>query len=335
MVGYNRGTVQNVIARGDRYAYSINAETNVQSKLEPFYGGGGITVGTHGGSWSEKNVYYISPTSTEYKSYTSQVKADDSDLWNLSIMNDLLNGEGQFNVEEDIQAGYYPKVRMEDNMMEQQPSITLPGTVGTSVPEALDAVLVESGVDEQGNDYVISNIRFINSRKRQITAITIDGLDCQIIGYPDSESGYAVQVKLTNPQSFRSEYELKSFDYKISAIGDATKTVEYGATLPNGAKYLQIEFWKSISNVEEWNEAFSEDKIDLAGNYQITADIDFSGTSADKVAQISRKSLGSGNYEVFTGSLRGAAGADRQVHPPLEIIRQRRDISLRRWKAAA
>lgn len=317
VVGYNRGTVQNVIARGDRYAYSINAETNVQSKLEPFYGGGGITVGTHGGSWSEKNVYYISPTSTEYKSYTSQVKADDSDLWNLSIMNDLLNGEGQFNVEEDIQAGYYPKVRMEDNMMEQQPSITLPGTVGTSVPEALDAVLVESGVDEQGNDYVISNIRFINSRKRQITAITIDGLDCQIIGYPDSESGYAVQVKLTNPQSFRSEYELKSFDYKISAIGDATKTVEYGATLPNGAKYLQIEFWKSISNLKEWNEAFSEDKIDLAGNYQITADIDFSGTSADKVAQISRKSLGSGNYEVFTGSLRGAAGADRTGTPTL------------------
>lgn len=151
----------------------------------------------------------------------------------------------------------------------------------------------------------------------QITAITIDGLDCQIVGYPDSESGYAVQVKLTNPQTFRSEYELKSFEYKISAIGDATKTVEYGATLPNGAKYLQIEFWKSISNLKEWNEAFSEDKIDLAGNYQITADIDFSGTSADKVAQISRKSLGSGNYEVFTGSLRGAAGADRTGTPTL------------------
>lgn len=318
VVGYNAGTVQNVIARGDRYAYSINAETNVQSSLTQYNVGGGITVGTHGGNWSEKKVYYISPTSTDYKGYTSQVKADDSDLWNLSIMNDLLNGEGQFNVEEDIQAGYYPKVRMEDNMMEQQPSITLPGTVGTSVPEALDAVLVDSGVDEQGNDYVIANIRFINSRKRQVTAITIDGLDCQIVGYPDSESGYAVQVKLTNPQSFRSEYELKNFEYKISAIGDATRTVEYGATLPNGAKYLQIEFWKNISNLEEWNDAFSEDKIDLAGNYQITADIDFSDTSADKVAQISRKSLGSGKYEVFTGAIRGAAGADRTGTPTLK-----------------
>ena len=141
---------------------------------------------------------------------------------------------------------------------------------------ALDAVVVDSGVDEQGNDYVIANIRFINSRKRQITEISIDGLDCEILGYPDDTSEYAVQVKLTNPQTFHSEYELKSFTYKASAIGDATRTVEYGADTPNGAKYLKIEFWRSISNVQEWNEAFADDKIDLTGNYQITADIDFS-----------------------------------------------------------
>ena len=92
--------------------------------------------------------------------YKDQTQMDDSDLWNLTIMNELLNGEGQFQVEDDISAGYYPKVIMADSMMEKQPSITLPGTVGSAAPEALDAVVVDSGVDEQGNDYVIANIRF-------------------------------------------------------------------------------------------------------------------------------------------------------------------------------
>ena len=316
IVGSNSGQMKNVIARGDRYVYTIDNTTNIQSSSQVFASYGGNPIGVHGGSYSEQNINYISPMDYQY-SYINQTKADDADLWNLSIMNDLLNGEGQFQVEEDVQAGYYPKVIMTDAMMEKQPSITLPGNVGTAAPEVLDAVLVDSGVDEEGNDYVISNIRFINSRKRQVTDIVIDGLDCEILGYPDDGEEYEVQVKLTNPQVYHSQYELKSFTYKISAIGDATRTVEYGATLPNGQKFLQIEFWKSISNVKEWNEAFSDDKIDLEGNYQITADIDFSGESAASVAQISRKSLGGGNYQVFTGAIRGAAGEDRTGIPTI------------------
>ena len=287
IVGNNSGQMKNVIARGDRYVYSIDNTTNIQSSSQVFASYGGNPIGVHGGSYSEQNINYISPMDYQY-SYINQTKADDADLWNLSIMNDLLNGEGQFQVEEDVQAGYYPKVIMTDAMMEKQPSITLPGNVGTAAPEVLDAVLVDSGVDEEGNDYVISNIRFINSRKRQVTDIVIDGLDCEILGYPDDGEEYEVQVKLTNPQVYHSQYELKSFTYKISAIGDATRTVEYGATLPNGQKFLQIEFWKSISNIKEWNEAFSDDKIDLEGNYQ-----------------------------VFTGAIRGAAGEDRTGIPTI------------------
>lgn len=267
-------------------------------------------IGVHGGSYSEDTVCYISPMEYVY-SYKNHTKLDDSDLWNLTVMNELLNGDGQFQVEDDISAGYYPKVIMPDDMMEKQPSITLPGTVGSAAPEALDAVVVDSGVDEQGNDYVIANIRFINSRKRQITEINIDGLDCEILGYPEDTNEYAVQVKLTNPQVFHSEYELKNFTYKISAIGDATRTVEYGADTQNGAKYLKVEFWRNISNLEEWNDAFADDKIDLTGNYRITSDIDFSGQPGGKVAQISKKYLGSGKYDGFTGNIRGAAGKDR------------------------
>ena len=310
-IGYNVGQAKNVLTRGDRYFYTIDSASNIQSTSSVFSSYGGNAIGIHGGSYSEDNICYISPMGYEY-AYKDQTQMDDSDLWNLTIMNELLNGEGQFQVEDDISAGYYPKVIMADSMMEKQPSITLPGTVGSAAPEALDAVVVDSGVDEQGNDYVIANIRFINSRKRQITEISIDGLDCEILGYPDDTSEYAVQVKLTNPQTFHSEYELKSFTYKASAIGDATRTVEYDA------KYLKIEFWRSISNVQEWNEAFADDKIDLTGNYQITADIDFSGQAGSRVAQISRKSLGSGKYDVFTGQLRGASGTDRTGTPTLK-----------------
>ena len=317
VIGYNTGQAKNILARGDRYVYTIDEVTNIQSASTVFSSYGGNPIGIHGGSYKEENIYYISPMAYTYD-YKNQTQADDSDLWNLTIMNDLLNGDGQFQVEENIQAGYYPKVVMIDSMMEQQPSITLPGTVGSAAPEALDAVLVDSGVDEEGKDYVIANIRFINNRKRQITAIDIDGLDCEILGYPEDSAEYAVQVRLTNPQTFRSEYELKSFTYKASAIGDATRTVEYGADTPNGEKYLQIEFWRSISTLQEWNDAFSDDKVDLSGNYQITADIDFSDQAGSRVAQISRKSLGSGKYEVFTGKLRGASGADRTGTPTLK-----------------
>lgn len=309
-IGYNYGQAKNVLVRGDRYTYSINSTTNVQSTSQIFNSYGGSAIGVHGGSYSEDTVCYISPMEYVY-SYKNHTKLDDSDLWNLTVMNELLNGDGQFQVEDDISAGYYPKVIMPDDMMEKQPSITLPGTVGSAAPEVLDAVVVDSGVDEQGNDYVIANIRFINSRKRQITEINIDGLDCEILGYPEDTNEYAVQVKLTNPQVFHSEYELKNFTYKISAIGDATRTVEYGADTQNGAKYLKVEFWRNISNLEEWNDAFADDKIDLTGNYRITSDIDFSGQPGGKVAQISKKYLGSGKYDGFTGNIRGAAGEDR------------------------
>lgn len=313
-VGSNSSsTVQNLLARGDRYTYSINEVTNVQGSSSVFSRYGGNAVGVHGGTYSEKNICYISPQEYDYN-YANQQRAEDSDLWNLTFMNTLLNGDGSFLVEEMVQAGYYPQIDMMETMMEKQPTISLPSTVGLAAPEVLDAKMVESGVDESGAEYVLANIRFLNNRKRQVTEIVLDGLDCAIVGYPEGSDEYTVQVKLTNPQYYRSSYELKSFTYRASAIGDAVRTVEYGADTPNGEKYLEVEFWRTISSVDEWNTYLSPDRIDMEGNYQIAADLDFSGLAADRVAEISRKSLGNNQYESFAGKLRGidpSGGAKR------------------------
>lgn len=314
-VGYNQGKAEGLLVRGDRYTYTINDLTNVQSAASVFATYGGNTIGARGGSYSEKNIYYISPQEYTY-SNKSEIKADDSDLWNITFMDTLLNSDGQFRVEEMVQAGYYPQVQMPESMMEKQPSVPLPGAVGAAAPEVLDARMVESGTDEAGREYVIANIRFLNSRKRQVTEIVIDGLDCEILSYPEGSKDYTVQVKLSDPQYFRSSYELKSFTYRASAIGDATRTVDYGADTANGVKYLNVEFWKSISSVAEWNQYLGTSQLDMEGNYQIIADLDFAGQSASGTAEIARKSLGNGQYEIFHGKLRGYDPAN-QGHVPV------------------
>lgn len=304
-VGINTSaTVQNLLARGDRYVYSINEVTNVQGSSSVFSKYGGNAVGIHSGAYDEKNICYISPQEYDYN-YANQQRAEDSDLWNLTFMNTLLNGDGSFLVEEMVPAGYYPQINMMETMMEKQPTISLPSTVGLAAPEVLDAQMVETGIDESGAEYVLANIRFLNNRKRQVTELVFDGLDCEILGYPEGSDDYTVQVKLTNPQYYRSSYELKSFTYRASAIGDAVRTVEYGADTPNGEKYLEVEFWRTISSVDEWNTYLSSDQIDMEGNYQIAADLDFAGLNGEKAVEISRKPLGNNQYESFTGKIRG------------------------------
>lgn len=308
-VGQNNGTVQNVLTRGDRYAYSISSTTNVQGPSMLFAASGGISVGWHSGSWREEDVYYISPQAAVYP-YTSQTAAEDSDLWNVAVMNNLLNGDGQFQVEEMIPSGYYPKVVMNDEMLEAQPAIPLPSGVGLSAPEVLDARLVEEGTDENGQDYVIANIRFINNRQRQITELVLEGLDCEIQSQQVGEDYYEVTVKLTSPQYYHSSYELKSFSYRASAIGDATRTESFGAGTPNGEKYLDIEFWRKIRTVEDWNQYLSADQADMIGNYEISADLDFAGMSGGQTAELGRKNLGGGEYQAFSGAIRGARISD-------------------------
>lgn len=308
-VGYSLGTVQNVLTRGDRYAYTISSTTNVQGPSTLFAASGGISVGMHAGSWREEDVYYISPQGAVYP-YTNQTAAEDSDLWNVAVMSNLLNGDGQFQVEEMIPSGYYPKILMNDVMLEAQPAIPLPSGVGLSAPEVLDARPVEEGTDENGQDYVIASIRFINNRQRQITELVLDGLDCEILSQQMGQDYYEVTVKLTNPQYCHSSYELKSFSYRASAIGDATRTESFGAGTPNGEKYLDIEFWRKIRTTAEWNRYLSADQIDMIGNYEIAADLDFAGMSGSQTAELGRKNLGGGEYQAFSGAVRGAQVSD-------------------------
>lgn len=304
----NGGQVRNVLSRGDHYVYTINNTNNAQGAATLYFSAGN-GIGTTWSSGKEENIYYLSPQGQTYQK-KGPIQAETSDLWNSSFMSGLLNGEGQFRVDEMIKAGYYPKVEMPEALMEKQPSITLPSASGSTIPTVLDATMVESGTDANGEDYVIANIRFINSRRRQVTEIAIKNVQCEIIGYPESDGDYTVQVKLTKPEVYHSSYEFQSFTYKTSSIGSATRTEEYGANTSNGEKYLDIEFWRSISNLEEWNQYLGE-KMDLEGNYQIIADIDFTGESGKNVREIRRQSVGGGVYKSFTGSLRGATGEDR------------------------
>lgn len=272
-VGYNSGRVRNVLSVGDIYKYGF--EDYKQTDLEPFtlYGG---TVGY--GAGIVQDTYILSERDETYGKdgnavYKTAEPIETRTLRSASWHEKCFNSEGAFEVENMIKAGYYPRLNLPDSLKSKQDLIGLPLVGISSYPDIISSEVTETGTDDQGRDYALVNLEFYNPNGYEITGLDVKGLTAEIQeGQGATETSYKVTVKLMEPTIFRSAYTVTRVYYR----GAGSLTInQYDYT----NRSILASFFKPISKLSEWKTI----KDDLAGNYRLKNDIDFSGSYSDDV----------------------------------------------------
>ena len=265
-VGNSWGRVRNVLSVGDVYMYEYDDDKK-QTTPQPLLDYGG-TVGYGGGTL--KDIYLLSEGNFAYgqnggSAYKSAELIEARTLRSASWHEDCFNSENAFEVENMVQAGYYPRLNLPDALMSKQDTIGLPLVGISAYPDIISSSVREEGRDDQGRDYALVDLEFYNPSRYQITGLDVAGLKTEIQdGQGASESTYKVTIKLMEPTLYRSSYNVSRVYYR----GAGTTINQYDYL----GRSVQVSFYKPINNLTDWK-AIGED---LAGNYRLESDIDFS-----------------------------------------------------------
>ena len=272
-VGTNWGRVRNVLSVGDVYMYEYDDDKK-QTTPQPLLDYGG-TVGYDGGTI--KDIYLLSEGNFAYgqnggSAYKKAELIEARTLRSASWHQSCFNSEGAFEVENMVQAGYYPRLSLPDALMSKQTTIGLPLVGISAYPDIISSTVREEGRDEQGRDYALVDLEFYNPNRYQITGLDVSGLIVEVQeGQGASESTYQVTVKLLDPTTYRSVYNVNRVYYR----GAGTTINQYDYI----GRTIQVSFYKPVNTLSDWK-AIGED---LAGNYRLESDLDFSGAYSSDV----------------------------------------------------
>ena len=277
VAGYNGGIVRNSFWVGDIYSYGY--DENQKQTVSTIYRTGGGIVGTKSGSAVVENLYNISlqPDPIDYGMDVSLTKRTRnyastetiSRLWDFVWYESMFNSSANFDVREQLDAGYYPKLLMSDVMGGVQDDVKLPPSSGVNIPTYISNV-----VKEQGADWAVVDLYFNNPHLQEIRKLYIENLTAEILEQHSESSFYVVKVKLTDPKVFRSSYRLTNFDYRITETSDSTSLGN-----PSEAAVINVKMYKQIIEPEDW----AQIGLDPASNYQLEADLDLSDVLTDQL----------------------------------------------------
>ena len=277
VVGCNYGIVRNSFWVGDIYSYGY--DENQKQTVSTLYRTGGGIVGEKSGSATVENLYNISlqPDPIDYGMDVSLTKRTRnyastetiSRLWDFVWYESMFNSSANFDVREQLDAGYYPKLLMSDVMGGVQDDVKLPPSSGVNIPTYISNV-----VKEQGADWAVVDLYFNNPHLQEIRKLYIENLTAEILEQHSESSFYVVKVKLTDPKVFRSSYRLTNFDYRITETSDSTSLGN-----PSEAAVINVKMYRQITEPEDW----AQIGLDPASNYQLEADIDLSKVPTDQL----------------------------------------------------
>ena len=277
VAGYNSGIVRNSFWVGDIYSYGY--DENQKQTVSTLYRTGGGIVGIKSGSAVVENLYNISlqPDPIDYgmdvsltnrtKNYASTETI--SRLWDFVWYESMFNSSANFDVREQLDAGYYPKLLMSDVMGGVQDDVKLPPSSGVNIPTYISNV-----VKEQGADWAVVDLYFNNPHLQEIRKLYIENLTAEILEQHSESSFYVVKVKLTDPKVFRSSYRLTNFDYRITETSDSTSLGN-----PSEAAVINVKMYRQITEPEDW----AQIGLDPVSNYQLEADLDLSKVPTDQL----------------------------------------------------
>ena len=246
---FNSATSQNIYSTGN----IINCDAN-----------NGINIWqTRGSGFTIENSYYMSDNTS---TVTYDKKTTKLALYDVEFQNKILNEENCFEVENNIEGGYYPHLKLND-CMPQQEYIPLPEVADKDLADIIDSEILE-----QSSSTAKVKFKVNNPSAETITNIEIQNLSCRILEQEYKEGQSTVIAELYDPIICVSNYSVIS----ISTKGAFNK--EYTRTFQNNERILQLDMYREIRTVDEWNNINKS----LTENYILMNDIDFIN-NGDKV----------------------------------------------------
>lgn len=250
LIGYSAtGTLQN--------AYSVEdpnkTNTNLANK-DPNIG--------QIGAINAKNLFYSSDNTynSNYSDKISKLALQDVDFQKKILNTD----EEAFNVDSFVSLGYYPQLKLNDCMPNQE---------WIALPKVTDSDLIDvTSVEEVSNDgdsaTVILNIN--NPAAEKIKSVGIANITTvEILKQEDTWGKTKLTVKLSNPTKYTSKYYIRLI-ISIGALGGEYET-KYGEY----ERGINIDLYYPIHNLQE----FKMIRETPTQNYILMDDIDFKGST--------------------------------------------------------
>lgn len=204
---------------------------------------------------SRTNVYYYHPTATYQNNYNGKIQLEA--LYDYLWQGNQLGAA--FQTESLVLAGCYPQLRW-PYAMPAQDIIPLPGRLSTSALE-LTSVMVE----RQSEEEAIVVATFKNESLYIIEGLGVEYATAERVGDQlNSEGITRVRFRITQPQVYKSSYNVTSFTYRLpnaSQMHSGTANTQVG-----------VEFYKPIFTAQDWLDMNN----DLTQNYRLRNDLDLS-----------------------------------------------------------
>ena len=209
-----------------------------------------------GSSGKVSNSYYFAD---EIFTGGRDTKGNKLSLWDTSFQNQILNGDGQFEVDELVSGGYYPQVKMSEKMPRQE-YIELPEVEDADLPDILSTEVIE-----QGSQTVKVKFSVNNPSAEQIDNIEIENLTTTILSQEYADGKSTVIAKLTNPMVCVSQYDVLS----IRTKGEFNTT--YTRKYEEGERKINVDLYREIWSIQDWKNI----KNSTQENYMLMTDLDF------------------------------------------------------------
>ena len=204
-----RGTVKNAFGVGMTLTNDVPASVN------------GPSVGYVATQGGVENISYIETMNFQNPRYANRFnnQVTTASLWDKEWLASAINQDDAFDLE-IAAGGYYPQVKMSEEMEGKQPLVHLPDQFKPSAPKIIstavleqenDRALVQFGLENRSNLEIKEfNIAVMNMKSNQRT-YDPDAVKAEVKEQGIKEDGtYYVNVEMTEPVFFRSKYYVYS-----------------------------------------------------------------------------------------------------------------------------
>lgn len=271
IAGVTRGTVKNAFGVGMTLTNDVPASVN------------GPSVGYVATQGGVGNISYIETMNFQNPRYANRFnnQVTTASLWDKEWLASAINQDDAFDLE-IAAGGYYPQVKMSEEMEGKQPLVHLPDQFKPSAPKIIstavleqenDRALVQFGLENRSNLEIKEfNIAVMNMKSNQRT-YEPDAVKAEVKEQGIKEDGtYYVNVEMTEPVFFRSKY----YVYSLRAgLAQNESTDAWYEDSDREKSEISMEFYKPVETVEDWRNSFGK-AIDAYGNYRIQAqELDF------------------------------------------------------------
>lgn len=238
----------NTVGLGTAYTKQYNANTGkTQGKVE--------------------NSYYINDEIFEGKADT---KTTSKSLYNKEFQNQILNSENSFEIDQNIEQGYYPMLKLPECMPRQE-FVELPELTEKDLPD-----IVTNKVIAQENKTAKIELEVYNPAGETITDIKIKNLTTKIVSQNYSNGKSTVVVEVYNPIVCVSNYSILSITTK------GAMNLAYTRTYEENERNIKLELYNEIWTIEDWQNMKKNNKE----NYKLMQDLDFKNANENLYTNI-------------------------------------------------